>query len=112
MGPHHGRIEHHPIQIGFLHGLEQALPTAFLRPAPTALAQRVVLAKAGWQRAPSAAVARHPEHGVEKEPVIDACSTNIAGFAREMRCQSGPRTVTDFIQIAHECKDNCPYNLV
>ena len=28
-----------------------------------------------------------------------------------MRGQSGPRTVTDFIQIGHERKDNCPYNL-
>ena len=28
-----------------------------------------------------------------------------------MRSQSGPRTVTDFIQSSHERKDNCPHNL-
>ena len=28
--PHHCRIEHYPVQIGFLHGLEQALPNSLL----------------------------------------------------------------------------------
>lgn len=54
----------------------------------------------------------HPEHGVEKKPVIDPCSAHITGFARQMGSQSGPRTVTDFIQIIHQRKDNCPYYLV
>ena len=71
-----------------------------------------MLAKAGRQRASGEPVARHPEYGVDKEPVIDACSANIPGFARQMGGQSGPRMVTDFVQIVHERKDNCPYNLV
>lgn len=82
MSPYHGRIEHHPVQIGLLHGLEQALPNAFLRPAPAALAQRIMLAKAGRQRTPGAAVARYPEYSVEKESVIGSCSADIARFAR------------------------------
>jgi hypothetical protein len=34
--------------------------------------------------APGAAVARHLEHGVEKEPVIGTDAAYIAGFARQM----------------------------
>ena len=70
-----------------------------------------MLAKASRQRAPSAPVARHPEHGVAKESVIDACSANIARFARQVGSQGSPRTVTNFIQNGHTRKDNCPYNL-
>ncbi|GAB3244296.1 hypothetical protein GCM10027346_41840 [Hymenobacter seoulensis] len=70
-----------------------------------------MLAKAGRQRAPSSTVARYPEHGVEKKAVIGTCSTHIAGFARQMGSQGRPRTVTNFIQMAHEGKDNCPYSL-
>jgi hypothetical protein len=56
------------------------LPNAFSGPALDALAQRVVLAKTGWQRPPGVAVARHSKHGVEKEPVIDAGSADVAGM--------------------------------
>lgn len=72
---------------------------------------RVVLAKARRQRAPGTAVARHPERGIEKEPVIDACPAHAARFARQIGSQSSPGTVINFSQIAHECKGNCPYNL-
>jgi hypothetical protein len=111
VGPHDGRIEHDPVQIRLLHRLKQALPDAFLRPAPTALAHRIVPAEASGKRPPSAPVARNPEHGVQKEPVINAGSPHVACFSRQMRRQSCPRTVTNLINIAHQHKGNCPYNL-
>ncbi len=81
-GPAPRGIAHHPIHIGLLHRLEQALPSPFLGPAPAALAQRVVLAEAGGQRPPGAAVASHPENGIQKEPVIGPGTPNVACFAR------------------------------
>jgi hypothetical protein len=49
--PHNGRIEHDPVQLGGLQGLERPFPHAFLGQAAEALADRIVLAEAFGQPA-------------------------------------------------------------
>ena len=111
-GPPDGRIAHDPVQSGPLHGPQQALPNAFLGPPPAAFAQRVVLAKTSRQRAPSASVARYPEHRIEKAPVTRPGTANVARFTGYVRHQSRPSTRTDLINTVHKRKYNCPHNLV
>lgn len=111
MGPHDGRIEQDLVHVGVLHGPKQALPDALLGPAPAALAHRVVLAEAGRQRPPRAAVPRHPKHGVQKQAVVFPRAPHVPFLARQMRRERRPGRITKCIQGVHEHKGICPYNL-
>lgn len=66
-------IGHHPVEIGLLQLLEDALPDALTCPAPKALIDRIPIAEALWRVAPRRTAACDPEHGIEEFPVIGPC---------------------------------------
>ncbi len=97
VGSDGGRVEHKPVQVRFLQGLEDVLPDAFNSPAAEALIDRVPGTIAFGKVAPGSTTARNPEHGIQKKTVILSCTANISGFAGQQLAYTFPCLVTDFL---------------
>ena len=83
VGPDHRRVQHEPLQVRLLQGLEDRLPAAFLGPAVEALENRVGLAVSFGQVLPGRSSAGDPKHSVDEAPVVMGVAARVAGFARK-----------------------------
>ena len=100
MRPHHGWVEHDPVQLGGLQGFEQAFPHAFLGQAAEAFAHGIGGAEAFGQVRPRAADAHYSNQYVEKQLVVVRCHAIIGSFPREKRENCFPSAV-DYFVITH-----------
>ena len=97
MGPHDGRIEHHPVQFGGFQCLKGGFPDAFLSPAAEAAADGIKFPEPLGQVGPRTASAHYPHDSIEKKPVVFGCYAAIRDLARQKGCDGSPLLVRDFM---------------
>ena len=97
MGPHDGRIEHHPVPFGGFQGLKGGFPHAFLSPAAEAAADRIKFAEPLGQVGPRTAGAHYPHGSIEKQPIIFGGYAAIRDLTRQKGCDGSPLVVRDFM---------------
>jgi hypothetical protein len=97
VGADHGGVEHQPLQVGNLQGLEDLLPDALARPAVEAAPHGVPLAEALGQVAPRGAGLADPQHGVDEEPVVLGGGAGVGGLAGEQVLDPLPVSVADLV---------------
>ena len=82
VGPHDGRIEHHPVQVGRLQDLKGRFPHAFSGQAAEAAADGIKLAEPLGQVGPRAAGAHYPHDSIEKKAIVFGCYAAIRDLTR------------------------------
>lgn len=75
------------------HGMEKPLPYAVVGPAAEACMDRRPLAKHLRQIAPMRRVARHPQNGIDEQPVVNAAPTRRPDPSRKMPFDPTPLLV-------------------
>ena len=97
MGPHDGRIEHHPVQFRGFQRLKGGFPHALLGPAAEAAADGIELAEPLGQVGPRTASAHYPHDSIEKKPVVFGCYAAIRDLTRQKGRDGSPLLVRDFM---------------
>ena len=97
VGPHDGRVEHDPVQVGRLQGLKGRFPYAFLGQAAEAPIHGIRLAEAFRQVGPRAGGAHYPDDGGEKQSVVLHRYAAVRGFAGQDWRDGFPLSVGNFV---------------
>ena len=104
VGPVGRGIEHDPVEVSLLKGLEDCLPTTLLRPTVEALIHCVGLTEALREVFPGSPGAGNPEHRVQKPAVVIGVAARTQRFARKQRLKAIVLLVGQFIASSHERK--------
>lgn len=100
VGPHDGRVEPEPLQVGVLKFIEDSLPGPLAGPAEEAFMDRVEVAKADGQVSPGGTGAGDPEDRIEEEAVVGGNEAGVAWLAR----QQGGETARRKVRIDASCQ--------
>lgn len=85
MDPDVGGVDEDVFNIGIIRqGLEDALPHAFLRPAPEASVHGEPFAEFHRQIAPGGARPCDPQNSFDKQPIVMRGGAGIANLARQI----------------------------
>lgn len=95
--PDHGAVEHQPLQVGVLEGLEHPFPDPLLGPPIEPLPDRVPVAEAFGEVAPGGSGLGDPEHGVHEETVIFGRDAGVAGLSGQEVSNSLPVLILDLM---------------